>query len=419
MHASYRSVEEVVRHEWARLYACLAKWCGDFDLAEESLQEAFVRALEHWPTVGVPESPDLWLLKTAKRKAIDRIRRQKSLQKKQRQSSQLELLHERHVERGDPVEVETIEDERLRLIFTCCHPSLTRHAQIALTLRTVGGLETPEIARAFLVGESTMQQRLVRAKNKIRKARIPFKVPELDQWQERLSAVLAVIYLVFNEGYYAGQGKELVRTDLCGEAIYLCRTLNQLIPDDPEVLGLLAMMLLHDSRRMSRFSATMDYVTLEEQNRSLWNKESIVEGLKLLEKSFSFSSVGEYQIQAAISALHAQAPDFAGTDWRQIWFLYNRLYAISPNPVVRLNAVVALSYLEDAEHALQELKKFEDEKSLQGYQPYHAAKADLLRRNGQVRASIESYQRALELSGNDVEVRFLTARITELKACLI
>ena len=414
----YQAIENTVRQEWGYLFACLMRWLNDFDLAEDILQEALLAALEHWPETGVPASPRAWLLKSAKHKAIDRLRRQKNVEKKH---AQIQLLNELNAAaRGeDHMLPDRIEDDRLRLIFTCCHPCLAESARIALTLRTLGGLQTCEIAKAFLVSESTMQQRLVRAKTKIRKANIPFSVPGPEQWTARLESVLAVIYLIFNEGYYSSDGDSLVRVELCDEALFLCHMLNRLIPDSPEVMGLLALLLLHDARREARHDASGYYQPLEQQERNLWNQEKIDHGRLWLQKALLLGQPGRYQIQAAISALHTEAKSFAATDWQQIWWLYNRLYALTPNAVVKLNAIIALSYYQDAAAGLKLLEELLNDIKMMQYQPFHAARADMLRRDGQVLAAIESYREAMRLSGNKVERRFLQARCEELQKALI
>ncbi|HBR96783.1 MAG TPA: RNA polymerase subunit sigma-24 [Gammaproteobacteria bacterium] len=397
------------------LYASLVKSLGDFALAEDVLQEAIVVALECWPSQGVPAAPGPWLLTTAKRKAIDKIRQQKQ------QASKHHLIALDNALLNAPVTAEVdmlsdqIDDQRLALMFTCCHPALAESARVALTLRTLGGLQTRDIARAFLVPEKTMQQRLVRAKTKIKKSHIPFRVPESDQWSERLDSVLAVIYLIFNEGYKASESESLVNGDLCDEAIFLGRMLLTLIADSPAVAGLLALMLLHDARRAARFDDQGRYITLEDQDRQLWCTEKIQEGLRLLAHSFSASPVSPYQIQAAISALHVQADSFAHTDWPQICSLYNQLYRLQPSPVVKLNAIVAYSYEKNAGEALQMLDELEREDALKHYQPFYAAKADLLRRDGQLQAAAACYETAIALTCNQAESGFLKTRLDSIR----
>lgn len=416
---SRQTIEDVVRQQWGYLYASLVKWLRDFDLAEDVLQEAFVVALERWPEEGIPPSPGAWLLKTARRKAIDRIRRQKNFELKSQQLALIDDINSAEESQEDAMVSDQIEDERLRLIFTCCHPAIAEPARVALTLRTLGGLQTRDIARAFLVSEKTMQQRLVRAKTKIRKTNIPFKIPGKNQWQERLDSVLAVLYLIFNEGYNASVSETLINADLCDEAIFLGRMLHQLIPDSPDVTGLLALLLLHDSRRDARHDDQGNYITLEDQDRSLWDQNKVSQGQALLSHSFSLGLPGAYQIQAAISALHLQAKKFEQTDWKQICFLYNRLYAKAPSPVVRLNAIMALSYHESVSKCLALLEELEQSCELQNYQPLHAAKADMLRRDGQFKSAIDQYTKAIGLSSNEVEKRFLQSRCDKLRKNLL
>lgn len=403
-------IERTFLEESGRVLAALIGRLGDFALAEDVLQEAFVVAMERWPKDGIPPNPAGWLTLTARNRAIDRLRRAKTLEKKH------ELL--KLEEEPDTPETD-IPDERLKLIFTCCHPALPSDAQIALTLRTLGGLTTEEIAKAFLVPVKTMQQRLVRAKRKIQTEQIPYTVPSLADLPERLDAVLAVIYLIFNEGYAASQGAQWIRTDLCAEAIHLARVLNELLAQEPalgpcaEALGLLALLLLHDSRRDARLTPDGELVPLDQQDRARWDQAKIREGLVMLDQAIALRERGPYQIQAAISALHAQAITPGDTDWRQIAALYRRLVTMNPTPVVRLNWAVALAMVDGPARVLGMLDALEDD--LGEYVPFHAARADLLARLGRVEAARTAFQRAHDLSQNEIERKFFAKRLEELK----
>ncbi|MDA1101285.1 MAG: sigma-70 family RNA polymerase sigma factor [Proteobacteria bacterium] len=391
--------------------ASLVGQLRDFALAEDALQDAVVAALEHWPLDGVPTQPRAWLLQTARRRAIDRLRRDANFKAKR---AELAVLHALDRQAGQDHMDESIADERLRLIFTCCHPALAETARVVLTLRTLGGLTTEEIARAFLVPETTMAQRLTRAKRKIKAAGIPYEVPEPALWAERLGSVLLVIYLIFNEGYAATSGEAPTRGELCREAIRLGQIMVQLVPAEPEAAGLLALMLLHESRRLARSDTAGDLITLDRQDRALWDRDMIAAGARLLEGALTQGDAGPYQIQAAISALHVQAPSYAATDWREITLLYGELYALQPSPVVKLNAAVALSFAESAEAALPTLAELERQGALARYQPFHAAHADMLRRAGRNAAAATSYRLALALTRNAVERRFLEDRLNDV-----
>jgi RNA polymerase sigma-70 factor, ECF subfamily len=401
-------LEDVFRTEWGRILSALIQTLGDFDLAEEVLQEAFSSAVVQWAN-GAPRNPRAWLYATAKHRAIDIIRRRTNFAQKQ-----TELVIREECRAGNFIgEDSAVPDERLRLIFTCCHPALPAEAQIALTLRTLCGLTTEEIARAFLLPTATIAQRLVRAKTKIRKAGIPYRVPSAPDVSERLAVVMAVVYLVFNEGYSAALGDTLVRQELCAEAIRLARLLRALLPEpEPELDSLLALMLLHDSRRGARVQANGDLVLLAEQDRTHWNGTQIDEGCALIQSVFQRGPIGAYAIEAAIAALHASAPTAEETDWRQISTLYSRLFALHRSPVVALNRAVALSMAEGPEAALPLVEALQS--SLEDYHLWHATRADLLRRIGRNDEAISAYQHALELAQNEVERKFLNRRLKEL-----
>ena len=389
------AIERVFREEYGRAVAILVRQVGDIDLAEEAVQDAFAVAIERWPATGVPPSPAGWIITTARNRAIDRFRREASRQERHLQAIELHTTSE---DDEGPVH-----DDRLRLIFTCCHPALSSGAQVALTLRLLGGLTTAEIAHAFLVPESTMAQRLVRAKNKIRDARIPYRVPGDADLPGRLRAVLAVVYLIFNEGYTASSGDRLIREELCVEAIRLGRLVTQLMPGEPEAMGLLALMLLVESRRGARTTAGGALVRLADQNRELWNRHLIAEGQAIVRRCLARNQPGPYQIQAAINAVHSDAPIAAATDWRQILALYDQLLAMAPGPIVALNRAVAVAEVQGPDAALGIVEAVD----LGQYYLFHAIRADLLRRLGRHAEAAAAYEAAIDCSHNVSEREFL------------
>ena len=404
------AVEEVYRSDWGRVVATLIGMIGDFDLAEECAQEAFTAAVTQWEKDGVPEYPRAWIISTARHKAIDRIRRKSRFEEElepRLETGTLDVATEPDVYAGE------IPDDRLRLIFTCCHPALALDAQVALTLRTLCGLETEEIAHAFLVPTATMAQRIVRAKNKIRDARIPYAVPETSEMAERLDAVLHAIYLVFNEGYSASSGDQLTRADLSGEAIRLARVLVELQPS-AEAFGLLALMLLHESRRAARATPDGELILLDDQDRALWDYRQIEEGIALVERALRSRRPGPYALQAAISAVHASSPSAAETDWRQIVALYDVLVRVVPSPVVELNRAVAVAMRDGAAAGLALIDAILTRGDLDGYHLAHSARAELCRRLGRNDEARKSYNRALSLTRQDPERRFLQKRLDEL-----
>src|SRR5579863_518177 len=407
------AVEAAYRSHWGRIVATLIRLVSDFDLAEECTQEAFTAALEQWGASGVPNSPLAWLMQTARHKAIDRIRRHERYSEKLESFVTSGLF--RTVEQPD-YNTDDIPDERLRLIFTCCHPALTLEAQVSLTLHTLCGFEADEIARAFLVPPATMAQRLVRAKRKIRIARIPYIVPDLKDMSARLASVLTVIYLIFNEGYAATRGDALLRIDMCAEAIRLARLIRSLMQPQPprELTGLLALMLLHDARRDARHDAAGDLVLLEAQHRELWNRAQIDEGLSLVEHAMN-GVAGPFALQAAIAAVHCRAASAENTDWREILRLYDLLEGVQPSPIVSLNRVVAVAMVEGATQALKTIEPLVQGQDLENFHLLHSTRADLLRRIGDSFGAANSYRRALALVKNDAERRYLERRLEEVQ----
>jgi RNA polymerase sigma-70 factor (ECF subfamily) len=407
------AAESVFREEHGRIIATLIRISGSFDRAEEAMQEAFASAIASWAEKGIPQNPAAWITAAAHRKLIDQARRERT-----RRDKQDALRYETDTVAPGPEEIDQepmhLPDDRLRLIFTCCHPALSPEAQVALTLRTLGGLSTTEIAKAFLLPEATLAQRLVRAKRKIQEAHIPYVVPPPERLPERLASVQAAIYLIFNEGYAATAGDQLVRRDLCAEAIRLARVLCHLMPEESENLGLLALMLLHDSRRDARVRGA-ELITLEEQDRSRWDQSEIAEGLPLVERALGQGRLGPYQLQAAIAALHAQATTPAETDWAQIAALYERLFVFQPSPVLALNHAVAIAMSTGLETGLAQIDAVGASGELDGYYLFHAARADILMRMARHPEAAEAYRRALSLATNQVEQAFLRKRLASVR----
>jgi RNA polymerase sigma-70 factor, ECF subfamily len=407
------AVERVFRDERAAVLATLIRHVGDFQLAEDAVQDAFAAAVASWPRDGIPDNPAAWITVAARRRAIDRLRQRRSLADRTDRLGELVRLDaQEHA--GDADDDSSLVDDRLRLIFTCCHPALALPARVALTLRMLGGVTTPEIARAFLVSESTMGQRISRAKRKIAEAHIPYRVPRDEVLLDRLSGVLAVVYLIFNEGYDASGGDGLVRGELCSEAIRLGRLLARLMPDHAEVWGLLALMLLHDARRAARVDAAGRFVALDDQDRELWDRGRIAEGLAALEHTTRLGRPGLYQLQAAIAALHVQAPSPDERDWQQIAALYGALARQDPSPVVEVNRAVALAHADGPAAGLAVLAPLLDDPRLERYQPLFAAHAELLRRAGDAAGAARAYEKAIDLAGNPVERSELERRLVEI-----
>ncbi len=406
------TVERVFREERAGVLATLIRHVGDFQLAEDAVQDAFAAAVATWPRDGVPANPGAWITVTARRRAIDRLRRDRSIADRTDRLAQLARLDAQ--EHPSVTDDSTVEDDRLRLMFTCCHPALGLPARVALTLRMLGGLNTGEIARAFLVTETTMGQRISRAKGKIADAHIPYRVPPDEALPDRLGGVLGVVYLIFNEGYHAASGDRLIREELCREAVRLGRLLVKLMPDEPEVWGLLALMLLHDARRAARVDARGRYVALDDQDRALWDQGRIREGRVALEHAMRLRRPGAYQLQAAIAALHVGAPSAGETDWVQIADLYEALAEIDPSPVVEVNRAVAVAFASGPQAGLELLAPLVDDPRLQRHQPLRAAHAELLRRAGDRAGAARAYKRAIALGANDVERAELERRLAEL-----
>lgn len=406
-----QAINRIVREEWGRLLSLLTYQFRDLELAEDVLQDAVERALSHWPRSGIPDNPAAWLLTTAKRVAIDDRRRLKTFEQKR---LLLEADARIAMEEEIIVSDEDIPDERLRLIFTCCHPALNREAQLILTLRTLGGLSTSDIAHALLMAEATVGQRITRAKRKIRDAGIPFQTPSAADLPDRLDTVLNVLYLIYNEGYVASQGVALFRVDLATEAIRLGRVLVRLMPDEPEAIGLLALMLLNDARRDARVDDSGVLVTLEDQDRNRWNRAAIEEGIDLVDRALRMRRAGPYQIQAAISAIHCQAETPDATDWPQIVALYDVMMSIAATPVVALNRAVAISMADGPERGLEAIDQIDRLNDLEEYHLLHSTRADLLRRAGHSAEALVEYQRAIELTNNNAERGFLTRRVASL-----
>ncbi len=406
-----QSITRIVREEWGRILAALVARLGDLQLAEDVLQDAVVQALSTWANRGIPDSPAAWLIATANNKAIDILRRSSRFAALK---PELKYLTELESPATEPEDLQPLPDKRLELIFTCCHPALDEKSRIALTLRTLGGLTTEEIAKAYLDKPKTMAQRLTRAKSKIKLAGIAFQIPANDQLQQRLNAVLAVIYLIFNEGYSATSGDQIVRSDLSNEAIRLARIIHSLLPEETEVAGLLSLMLLHDSRTPARRGRNNEIISLQDQHRSKWSKDKICEGTTLLKDTLRQQKVGTYQVQAAISALHAEAETWDTTDWQQINALYELLYSINPTPVVRINQSMAISYAQTPKKALETLKTIESDPSIKTYQPFFAARADLHARAGNHEEAREDLKTAIGLSENTAQTDFLRKKLERI-----
>jgi RNA polymerase sigma-70 factor (ECF subfamily) len=407
------ALDRIFRAESGAVLATLIRVLGDFQLAEDALQDALTAALESWPRDGLPASPGAWLTTTGRRKAVDRLRHLRIIEAKRSELALSLRLEQEARHPQDGLEFSPVPDDQLRLIFTCCHPALAREAQVALTLRTLGGLSIAEIARAFLVNEPAIAQRLARAKQKIARARIPYEIPDRQSLAARLDAVLSVLYLIFNEGYLATSRWQLVRGDLVADALRLARGLTALLPDEPEPIGLLALMVLHDSRREARVTDDGALVLLEDQDRSTWQRPQIEEGVRLVERALAMRRPGSYQIQAAIAALHAEAPTAADTDWRQIAVLYGQLLRHEPTPVVELNRAVAVSFAATPDQGLALLDRIERTGALEGYAPLYLARADMLRRLGRGHDARACYRRALPFAQNEQVRRFIERRLQD------